>query len=213
VIAGLLGGIVSSTSVTLTYARASRAEQASPRSLGVGVIAACTVLFPRVLIAVAVLHPPLVWALMPYLLPPFVAGTAAALGGFAVARRSTSETPPSGPSNPLALGAAIQMTALFQVVLLAVHVIRAYWGNAGVIVSGAVLGLTDLDALTISMARQASTGLTLTTAARALAVGTISNAVLKLVIALAIGQGAFRVSAGLGIALIGVVGLAALMWS
>jgi uncharacterized membrane protein (DUF4010 family) len=103
------------------------------------------------------------------------------------------------------------MALLFQIVLVAMHVIRDAWGNAGVLVSGGILGLTDMDALTISMARQASGGFDLSTAARAIAVGTITNAALKLTIALAIGQASFRITAGLGIAAIGVAGVAALL--
>lgn len=208
VVAGLLGGIVSSTNVTLTFARASR-EAASGVSLALGVIGACTVMFPRVIVSTAVLHPPLAWALTPFLLAPLAVGTVAIAYGLRAAQ--PSGTAPAEPRNPLALGAALQMALLFQVVLVAMHAIRDVWGSAGVLVSGAILGLTDMDALTISMARQASAGLELSTAARAIAVGTVSNATLKLIIALAIGRASFRITAGLGIAAIGLAGVGALM--
>ena len=207
VVAGLLGGIISSTNVTLTFARGSRTASALV-PLALGVIAACTVMFPRVIIATAVLYPPLSWALLPYLTPPFLAGTAATLFGLRVHRES--ETALTEPRNPLALGAALQMALIFQVVLIAMHVVRHWWGGAGLIVSGAILGLTDMDALTISIAREAGSGLMLSTAARAIAVGTISNAALKLMLALALGRSTFRVVAGLGIAAVGLIGLAAL---
>jgi uncharacterized membrane protein (DUF4010 family) len=207
VVAGLLGGIVSSTSVTLTFARASQTASAL-LPLALGVIAACTVMFPRVIIATAVLHAPLSFALLPYLVPPFLTGAAATIFGLRLQRDSDSTL--AEPKNPLALGAALQMALIFQVVLIAIHVVRNWWGSAGLIVSGAILGLTDLDALTISMSREAGSGLALSTAARAIAVGTVSNAVLKLILAIGWGRSTFRVAAGLGIAVIGGVGLLAL---
>src|SRR4029450_1995519 len=50
-LAGALAGLISSTSVTFTFARLSRSEPALSRTLAIGAIAACTMLFPRVLIA------------------------------------------------------------------------------------------------------------------------------------------------------------------
>ena len=55
--------------------------------------------------------------------------------------------------NPLQLMAALQMAVMFQVMLMAVHVAGDIWGLAGVYGSAALLGLTDVDALTVSMAR------------------------------------------------------------
>jgi uncharacterized membrane protein (DUF4010 family) len=207
VVAGLLGGMVSSTNVTLTFARASQTASAL-LPLALGVIAACTVMFPRIIVATSVLHAPLAWALLPYLAPPFLAGTVATIAGLRLHRQS--ETTLAEPRNPLALGAALQMALIFQVVLIAIHIVRHAWGGAGLMVSGAILGLTDMDALTISMSREASSGLALSTAARAVVVGTLSNAALKLVLALALGRSTFRVAAGLGIGAVGLIGLGAL---
>ena len=55
--------------------------------------------------------------------------------------------------NPLQLLSAIEMALLFQVVLFAVYYMRQWVGDAGLLVSGFVLGLTDVDALTLSMTR------------------------------------------------------------
>ncbi|HXE80071.1 MAG TPA: DUF4010 domain-containing protein, partial [Vicinamibacterales bacterium] len=209
VVAGLLGGIVSSTSVTITFARTSRSTAANA-GLGAGVVAACTVMYVRVLVAVAVLHLPLVWTLMRYFALPFVAGIVATVLFLRVQRESVAAPP---PRNPLALAAALQMALLFQVVLLGISVVREQWGTGGMLVSGALLGLTDMDALTISMAHQAAGGLDLGLAARATAVGTVSNAALKLLIAAAVGKGEFRPIAVLGIAVIGITGgIAVALW-
>ena len=65
---------------------------------------------------------------------------------------SRGSAPDVQPENPLQLRAAIQMAGLFQAVLMAVHLARAMWGQSGVLTSAAILGLTDVDALTVSMA-------------------------------------------------------------
>ena len=74
-------------------------------------------------------------------------------------RRPRQERPEvSTLQNPLQFGAALQMAALFQAVLFAVEAVRTTWGDVGLVVSGAILGLADVDALMISMAHTAATG-------------------------------------------------------
>jgi len=196
-VAGLIGGLVSSTGVTLTFARASRDRPEEGVPLAQGVLAACTVLVPRVLAAVALLAPMLVIPLSIAIAPAFVVGVIAVAIGW---RRSFAGEPvQAAVSNPLQLGAALQMAAIFQVVLIGLHEMRLRFGGAGLRWSALLLGLTDVDALTASMAAQSREGLAVDAAAGAIALGIVSNTVLKLIIAVAIGRGVFRwyVAAGL----------------
>ena len=73
-VTGLLGGMVSSTAVTLRLSQHARREIALARPLGVGVVGACTMLFPRVVLVSLVLNPDMALRLLPYLIPPFLAG-------------------------------------------------------------------------------------------------------------------------------------------
>ncbi len=193
-LAGLLGGLVSSTNVTLAFARLSRTEAALGATLGVAAVGACTMLVPRVLLATLVLEPRVAAALWPYLAAPFTIGAGAVLAG--LRGGPPSQGPPRRLSNPLQLWPALQMALLFQVVLFAVFLARGFFGDAGMIASGAVLGLTDADALTVSMAHAASQGLAPRIAARAIATGILSNSAVKAGIALAFGGPAFRRVAG-----------------
>ena len=195
---GLLGGLISSTSVSLTFSRASHRSPELGRPLAYGVIAACTVLFIRVGLAVTLLNGALGWRLIPYLLPPFVVGTIAVTLGLRHGRDGLQ--PVDSPGNPLELGAALQMAVLFQVVLTTVELVRRGWGDTGIIVSGAVLGLTDVDALTLTMARGSQTSIPLDVAARGLAVGILSNTVMKLGITTALGSPPFRRTVAFGLA-------------
>jgi len=92
----------------------------------------------------------------------------------------------------LQLVSALEMAVLFQVVLFAVYAVRSYWGNIGLLLSGAVLGFTDVDALTISMAKSVEGQITTAVAAEAIAVGILSNTILKILLGLILGRARFR---------------------
>jgi uncharacterized membrane protein (DUF4010 family) len=197
-LAGLLGGLVSSTNVTITFARLSRAGQSPRAALAAGVLAACALLFIRVEIAAAVLSQPLSVRLLPVFVPAFVIGVAGFVLG--LRKKEGEGADREGPGNPLEFRSAIQMTALFQGVLFLVHVVQSRFGASGVVVTGALLGLTDVDALTLSMSGQAAAGTDLNLAAFALATGIVSNTVVKLVIGVTVGAGLFRTLVGIGLA-------------
>lgn len=197
IVSGLLGGIISSTSVTLTFARESRADGAPRVALAAGVIGACTVMLLRVLVACAVLNPSLAASLPRYTGAAFIIGTIAV--GAAWRARAADAVSAGAADSPLNLRAALQMTGLFQVVLFIILVVQARWGSQALVATSALVGLTDLDALTLSLARSTPAGAG-ATAAVALVAGILSNTCLKLTIALAIGRGWFRTAtaAGLG---------------
>ena len=188
--AGLLGGFVSSTAVAFTFARLSREDRNSSLPLSVGVVAACSVMNLRVLAATAILRPALAWALLPYLAAPFLVGTIIVLIGL---KRSEEKAAVPAPSNPLQVMSALQMAALFQVVLFAIYAVRSHWGETGLLLSGAVLGLTDVDVLTISMAKSAGGQISIPVAAQAIAIGILSNTILKLLLGAGIGRERFRI--------------------
>ena len=200
---GLLGGVISSTNVTFTFARMSRQHKALARPLAVGTIAACTMLFPRVLIAAGVLNPSVARLLLPYLVAPF------AIGAVTLALRWRNTTEPATqhdrPDNPLQLVPALQMAALFQLVIFAVSAAGRAFGESGLFASGAVLGLTDVDALTISMTTTPIAVSAPALAAKVVAIGILSNCLLKMVLSLALGAPALRRLAGTVLAAMAVV--------
>lgn len=189
-LAGALGGLISSTTVTLTFARASRDAAGLEKSLAYGVIAACTVLFIRVAIAVSVLNPALIRELAAYLALPFLVGATIVLMGLRSIGPAREQD--EAPRNPLQFRTALKMAVIFQIVLAAITVINRHWGDMGITVAGALLGLADVDALTLSMARQAGSGIPPSVAVHAIVMGTLTDALLKLTLAAIIGRGVFR---------------------
>ena len=101
----------------------------------------------------------------------------------------------------------MQMAVLFQVALTASSIAAQYWGSRGVISSAVVLGLTDMDALTVSMNQLGSTADMVSLAAQAIAIGVLTNTLFKATLATVVGRGRFRwfVLAGLGVLAAGSV--------
>jgi uncharacterized membrane protein (DUF4010 family) len=193
-ITGLIGGLASSTNVTFRFARESQADRLSGRALGYGAVAANAMLYPRVMVATAVLSPSLLPHLIPYLVVPALVAFFVTYVG---ARQSTDQDgAQQALPNPLQLSTALQMALLFQGVLMLVWLASRYWGARGVLGTAVVLGLTDVDALTISMAKGAAPSSSLEIAALAIAVGVLSNTGLKLTVAILFGGRGFRRIAG-----------------
>jgi uncharacterized membrane protein (DUF4010 family) len=196
-ITGALGGIVSSTAVTLTFSRLSRTEDDLGTPLARGVLAACTVLIPRVLIVSAMLSPTVALALLPMLAPPLLVG----LAFIALVWRKDLSAPRAAAKkedNPLRLGTAIEMAIAFQAAMVVVALVQRYWGSAGVYASATVLGLTDVDALTVSMSRQEAS-VVAAIAARAIAIGILVNTLMKLALAVGLGRATYRRRAATGL--------------
>ncbi len=223
-VTGLLGGLVSSTAVTLHFSRQSKTEPQVAESLGLGVVAACTVLVPRVIIVSSLLEPNVGGRVVLFLAPPFVVGAGFVALVLWRAHRQRSgivttgqhETPAIDTGkNPLGLGQAIQMALAFQVVLLAIAWVQNTVGTPGVLVTAAVLGLTDVDALTLSMSRLGADVALRHLAATAIAVGVLANTMLKLTLTLVLGSRAFQRRASTGLAALALasgVGLALGAW-
>jgi uncharacterized membrane protein (DUF4010 family) len=121
-LAGLFGGLVSSTNVTLTFARLSRGSTDASLGLAVGAVAASTLMFARIVVATLVLNPPLVLSVAMLAAIPFLIGLAVTAWGLARNHESDVELEPM--RNPLQFTAALQMAGLFQLVLVGMHVVH-----------------------------------------------------------------------------------------
>lgn len=209
-VTGLLGGLVSSTAVTLHFSRESREHPALGGPLGLGVVAACTVLLPRVLLVSVLLEPRVALLLLVYLAAPLLVGGVFVL--FAILRQGpTAETASERERrSPLGLLSAIQMAVIFQVAFLAVEFVQARWGTGGILTTATLLGLTSMDALTLAMTRRGGGAEGAGLAAQAIAVGALSTTLFKLALTLALGAAPFRRVASAGLALLALATAAGL---
>ena len=210
-VTGMLGGLVSSTAVTFNFSRLSREDQSLAAALAGGVEGATTVLLPRIIITSAVLNVDLARALLPFLLPPFLVGLGLVL--FATLRKWVTTAPAREPDevqNPLRLTSAIKMALFLQASMMLITFASTRVGQSGVLASAALLGLTDMDALTLSMNRLGTTPELVRTAARAISIGVLGNGALKIAFAIGMGGPRYRVLAAGGLLAMTVAGVAAL---
>lgn len=209
-VSGLLGGLISSTPVVLNFSRESAKSPQLGGVLALGVLAACSILYVRVLVLSTALNPDVGMAALRFALPPLAAGVALLL---VFLRRLTGTAAGAAePSNPLRFVSALTMALAFQAVLYLMHWVQGRFGAAGVFVSAALVGLTDADALTFSMAKLGRDPSLVPVAARALGIGTLANTVFKLGLVAALGRGSFRRFALAGLGGLGAAGAAALLF-
>jgi uncharacterized membrane protein (DUF4010 family) len=189
---GLLGGLASSTAVTLSFSQRSEEQPGLARPFALAITLAWTVMFGRVIVEVAVLNQDLLGLLWLPLAAAMVAGLVFCVGYYFAQR--TREESDVELSNPFELGPAIKFGILYAVVLIVAKVAQYYFQDAGVYVASAVAGLSDVDAITLSMAELAGTagGVALPTAARAVVIAAIANTIVKGGIALTTGSGTLR---------------------
>jgi uncharacterized membrane protein (DUF4010 family) len=187
---GLLGGIASSTATTLSFA--TRSKEAPPLStyFAQAILLASLVMFPRVVIEVLAVHPPLVRLII----IPLAVMVAAGLIVFYILWRQPKEQETQAKeavrlANPLKLTTAVAFGLVFAVVLIVVRVAQVQFGDAGVYVASVVTGLTDVDAITLSVAELAKFGqLDTNVAAMAVIIGSVMNTLSKGIIAYTVGS-------------------------
>lgn len=200
---GLFGGVISSTAVTLGFARHSRQYPQVATELAAGVVGACTVLVPRVLIISSALSPAVAARLLPFVIPAGLIGAAVVTGAWRSGKPETIGEPTAAPvswlapdeRNPLRLWVAIRLAIVFQLAIVAITYVRDLWSVKGLYGTAVVLGLTDVDALTVSMSTP-STEILPSIAARAIATGILANTIVKLVISAAVGSARYRLITG-----------------
>jgi uncharacterized membrane protein (DUF4010 family) len=213
---GIMGGLVSSTAVTLSMARRARERPEVVDSAALAVMLASTVMFVRVFVIVAVVNP----GLRGDVLFPMGLGAGAGVAACLVLWLRSGRARPGAQeielSNPFELSAALWFALLFAAILLGSKAAATYLGTAGTYAAGFVAGSTDVDAITLSMAKLAADGggLSHRVAATTIFVGTASNTIVKGAMAAVAGGWSFGrrvLAAQLAVLAAGTAG-AALAW-
>lgn len=176
---GILGGLVSSTALTLSFAQKSREDDRLGKPFALAIVVAWTMMFARILAAVAVINRDLLDALW---LPLSATGAAGAAYGawLHFSDRASPETEIQF-SNPFEVGPALRFGLLYAVVLLVSRAAQLEFGDRGVLLSALVAGVADVDAITLSLSElsRTSQGLGLEAAASGVMVAAMANTALK----------------------------------
>lgn len=153
---GCFGGLASSSATTISFSSASREYPHMVQYCARAVIFASTVMFPRVLFLIVVIYPPLALKVIIPVASMLLAGL---FSIFVSHKRSSPETDAIHPTykiaNPLKLSTAIKFGLLFAFVLVIVEYSQKSLGSSGVYLASFLTGLTDVDAITLSVARLA----------------------------------------------------------
>lgn len=183
---GAIGGMVSSTATTVSFARRAKTnEQLIHLGTLVVMIASCMSLV-RVLVEIGVAAP----SVAPALIPPLAAmlGVCILITGalFLFGKRGKVEI--EEPSNPTEFKPALIFACLYAFILIAVAFAKDKFGDQGLYVVAIISGTTDMDAITLSTSQLAARGeVDNTVAWRSILMGCMANFVFKFGIVAALG--------------------------
>lgn len=192
---GLLGGLASSTAVTLSLSRIGKVQQQGHKLLVAAILLAAGTMFPRMLLEVAVLNQELLhslfWPLTAMMLVTYV-------GVFYLIRRARqgAKAVHIGIDNPFDIVTALKFAALLVVILILAHYAHEYFDALGIYAVAAISGLTDVDAITLSLAKMSVNGLSNTVAVPAILLAASVNTAVKVGLVATLGHPNMRLASG-----------------
>ncbi|MCU0939023.1 MAG: MgtC/SapB family protein [Burkholderiaceae bacterium] len=200
---GLLGGLASSTATTLAYARQARAGTQPLAASLVVVLLANTTMFARVLLLTLIVAPEVFTRAAVVLVPALALAAPAIALRWRAATAALDHSPPDAQaySNPTQLGAALLFAAGYALILVVSAWAAEQVGTGGLYGLAFVSGLTDVDAITLSVLQLFNTqAVGATVAATALALAVASNLLLKATLAWVAGGRRVGIGTALGFA-------------
>ncbi|MCG8419570.1 MAG: DUF4010 domain-containing protein [Proteobacteria bacterium] len=210
---GLVGGLTSSTAVTVAMSKAGRSANAMREPGKLAVFLANAVMFARVIVVTAVLSRDVALLLA---IPMTAMGLIMLVGVLRSWRRLANQASvdpvPEAPAiaNPFELLPALQWGAILCLVLVVAYFAQLWFGDSGLLAAAAASGLADVDAITIAVANQASNGtLAVETAALAVSIAVVSNTIVKGALSVVAGGRAFGLDIAITFSIAIAVGLAA----
>lgn len=191
ILTALLGGLTSSTAVTVAFSKMAAANNTtSPALLGGGISLAAAMVGPRLLIMIGILN----FSLLSYVSPALIAITILPVcAAIWIAFRFQKNHKPATPiklKNPLQLDSAAIYGIVLSILFIIVHFVETHFGASGVYALAAMSGIADVDAISITLAKSAiPTGEKLTThvAANGILIAVFVNTIVKAIISQVIG--------------------------
>ena len=185
---GILGGLVSSTAVTVSMSRRAKTQPDVLLLAALAILVASSTMFARTLVLTAILNMALV---LPLLIPLGIMGAVGygvVLAFFFKSRKSFAPAPVAvSHRNPFELTFALKFGLLYALVLLIAKTAQNLLGDIGLYGSSILAGTTDVDAITLSMIQFHLKGLDSKIAVMAITLATITNTVVKTILACGLG--------------------------
>jgi uncharacterized membrane protein (DUF4010 family) len=182
-----LGALVSSTAVTVSFGRIARREQQNFALLGAGISLAAGTMAVRILVEVTLINP----ALLPRLVPPIgCLAIVPLLAALAIATRLSEKVEPTEKmelKNPIELGSALIYGVIIAVLFVGIRAMESWFGDAGIYALSALSGITDVDAVSLSLAEATKGSLPPAVGATGILIAAMVNTAVKAILATAIG--------------------------
>jgi uncharacterized membrane protein (DUF4010 family) len=182
----IIGALVSSTAVTVAFGRMARSRKGAHALLGAGISLAAGTMAVRILVEVAIVNS----ALLPQLILPIALLAVIPLiaaWGIATRIQTQDDAVEVSLKNPIELSSAISYAALLTGLFVLIHAIKAWFGDVGVYLLSAISGITDVDAVSLSLAQATRENLPLSVGATGILIAALVNTAVKAVLATAIG--------------------------
>ncbi len=176
VLSGILGGLVSSTATTISFALRSLKEKKAYSSLVLGILLANAVMFVRVLVEIFIINRSL---LVKMLLPLLGLAVISGLFSYRLWKKSKKAKGTVELGTPLALKPALQFAVIFAFILALVKLANIYLSSKGVYVVSFLSGFADVDAVTLSLSQLAKTELAENIAQDGILLAVLSNIAAK----------------------------------
>ncbi|HYE62158.1 MAG TPA: MgtC/SapB family protein [Phycisphaerales bacterium] len=185
VLSGLIGGMISSTATTASFARITRDQQDSnghaARTALVAIMLASAMVFIRLFLELSATAPNYLWTIFAPLLAIGIATAILALILFVSSRDNQQSLPQQ--QNPTNLRAAFLFALIYAAVSLGAAYAQEHLGSRGLYAVAAISGLSDMDAITLSSGRAVTEGrMEPHQATRAIAIALISSMAMKVII-------------------------------
>jgi uncharacterized membrane protein (DUF4010 family) len=177
---GIIGGLVSSTAVTWIYSKKSKENESLSASCATAILAASSIMFIRVLIWTFIFNKTLFNSLIPSIGLLFLSAIGIMLYIFFKGKNKEINGAEMPRSKPLDLKGAMVFGLIYIMILLVVSYANENLGEGGTLVSSAIAGFSDIDAITISISKLSGESLELSIGAIAILIAVISNTLVKM---------------------------------
>lgn len=209
----LFGGIASSTATTLTFSRRSKDDPQLSPHFALAVVVACTVMLPRLLIVIGVVNRELALRLIVPFAIMALPGLAYAAWRWFARPAATDDIAAPALHNPLNLRVALKFGVLYAVVTFLVKAFSQAGFTTGVLPLSFISGLTDTDALSLSMAGSLGSGsIAIELATRAVIVAAVANSVVKAGLAVSLGSPLLKRDSAIVLGLTSAAGIGTAVW-
>lgn len=185
-LAGFVGGLVSSTAVSLSFARRAKESPTLSKNLAIGICLACSIMLIRLFAEIYIINSDLADSmLIPVCIASLLGYTFLGYLYFTASKDNIVQE--TTFKNPFKLSEALVLGLFFGAVIALIKFADAHSGNSGVYVVSFIAGFADTDAIALSLAALAKNGLASNTAMNALILAMLANSLVKFTITLLLG--------------------------